>query len=233
MRHRQTHQPLSDHELNQLGDFLEGIGSCAMNLEMLDGFFAALICGPDPVPPSECLPEILGEDYAFDNLDQADEILGLILRHWNTIASALSHTLKKDDVYLPLLLEDEQGVVYGNDWADGFLQGVQLRSESWRELLTDDAVDGPLLPMLILAHEHDPDPDLRPPAIAAEDREVLLQVMVAALTMIYRRFAPHRRAAAQAALPRKNPKIGRNDPCPCGSGRKYKHCCAATPSTPH
>ncbi len=23
------------------------------------------------------------------------------------------------------------------------------------------------------------------------------------------------------------PKIGRNDPCPCGSGKKYKHCCAA------
>lgn len=20
-------------------------------------------------------------------------------------------------------------------------------------------------------------------------------------------------------------KIGRNDPCPCGSGKKYKHCC--------
>jgi preprotein translocase subunit SecA len=24
---------------------------------------------------------------------------------------------------------------------------------------------------------------------------------------------------------RETPKIGRNDPCPCGSGRKYKHCC--------
>jgi tetratricopeptide (TPR) repeat protein len=23
------------------------------------------------------------------------------------------------------------------------------------------------------------------------------------------------------------PKIGRNDPCPCGSGKKYKHCCRA------
>jgi hypothetical protein len=22
-----------------------------------------------------------------------------------------------------------------------------------------------------------------------------------------------------------NPKVGRNDPCPCGSGKKYKHCC--------
>ena len=23
----------------------------------------------------------------------------------------------------------------------------------------------------------------------------------------------------------KKKKIGRNDPCPCGSGKKYKHCC--------
>jgi uncharacterized protein YecA (UPF0149 family) len=23
-------------------------------------------------------------------------------------------------------------------------------------------------------------------------------------------------------------KIGRNDPCPCGSGKKYKHCCLKT-----
>lgn len=28
------------------------------------------------------------------------------------------------------------------------------------------------------------------------------------------------------ALPKKNtPKVGRNDPCPCGSGKKYKKCC--------
>jgi preprotein translocase subunit SecA len=24
---------------------------------------------------------------------------------------------------------------------------------------------------------------------------------------------------------RASPKIGRNDPCPCGSGKKYKKCC--------
>ncbi|OQY03760.1 MAG: hypothetical protein B6I22_10905, partial [Desulfobacteraceae bacterium 4572_123] len=24
---------------------------------------------------------------------------------------------------------------------------------------------------------------------------------------------------------RTNKKIGRNDPCPCGSGKKYKKCC--------
>jgi SEC-C motif-containing protein len=27
---------------------------------------------------------------------------------------------------------------------------------------------------------------------------------------------------------RAGPKIGRNEPCPCGSGKKYKHCCGRT-----
>jgi preprotein translocase subunit SecA len=26
---------------------------------------------------------------------------------------------------------------------------------------------------------------------------------------------------------RESPKVGRNDPCPCGSGKKYKKCCGA------
>jgi SEC-C motif domain protein len=35
------------------------------------------------------------------------------------------------------------------------------------------------------------------------------------------------RPVRQGPAPRKSsaPKVGRNDPCPCGSGRKYKHCC--------
>ncbi len=28
-----------------------------------------------------------------------------------------------------------------------------------------------------------------------------------------------------ATMPKFEPKIGRNDPCPCGSGRKFKKCC--------
>jgi preprotein translocase subunit SecA len=31
-------------------------------------------------------------------------------------------------------------------------------------------------------------------------------------------------AAAAAPMVRSGPKVGRNDPCPCGSGKKYKHC---------
>ena len=39
-------------------------------------------------------------------------------------------------------------------------------------------------------------------------------------------------AASESSGPRKpiinkGPKVGRNDPCSCGSGKKYKNCCGA------
>ena len=50
-------EPLYDAELDRLGDFLEGCkGGKAMNIEELDGFFAALIAGPETVMPSEYFP---------------------------------------------------------------------------------------------------------------------------------------------------------------------------------
>ena len=33
------------------------------------------------------------------------------------------------------------------------------------------------------------------------------------------------RERKQETVRRETPKVGRNDPCPCGSGKKYKHCC--------
>ncbi len=35
----------------------------------------------------------------------------------------------------------------------------------------------------------------------------------------------HHHHAPQAPLVRAQPKVGRNDLCPCGSGKKYKKCC--------
>jgi hypothetical protein len=35
--------------------------------------------------------------------------------------------------------------------------------------------------------------------------------------------------SAQSPYRRETPKVGRNEPCPCGSGQKYKRCCLGTP----
>ena len=226
-------QRLTDKEFDRLEELLlQSDGEGAMNLEELDGYFAALICGPEIVLPSEYLPEIWGfesggDDAPFDSVQELQEFLDLLMRHWNNIA----HTLSSGEIFLPVLLEDDDGIAYANDWAWGFVRGVEMRHEPWLELFDDEEHRGPLLPILILFNEHDPDPDMRPykEPVSAELREKLIVGAAVAVRMIYEYFAPHRRMAATAhdQIPprRKQSKIGRNDPCPCGSGKKYKRCC--------
>ena len=230
MRTFTQNEPLTNAELDHLGDFLNNCkGSRAMNVEELDGFFAALIAGPEAVMPSEYYREAFGGEISdtceFPSLDAANEILGLMMRHWNDIA----RTLFSGDVYVPLLLEDKDGMVQGNDWARGFMRGTSLRHEGWAELMNDEENGGCLIPMMMLCHEHDPDPEMRPGPISPEKREEVIVMIAAGLLRVYRYFREHREASTGNTLTsesrRNGYKVGRNDLCPCGSAKKYKRCC--------
>jgi yecA family protein len=125
-------QALTDAEFDRLSSVLERFGNeRSMNVEQLDGFLAALVCSPDNVPPSEYLPEIWGGDIVLEDTFAAQPILedfiSLLMRHWNAIVG----TLRSGDVHLPLLLKDESGVAHANDWATGFMRGMELRREDW------------------------------------------------------------------------------------------------------
>ena len=229
-------QPLTDAELERLSGVLGRFDTKhPMNFEELDGFFAALICGPEIVRPSDYLPVICGSDMAFEGSfgtqSVLQEFLSLIMRHWNVIAA----TLHSGDVFLPLLLEDDDGVTHANDWATGFRRGMEFHKEQWAALLSDEQHGGWLVPIFALAHENDPDPEMRPykEAISAEKREKLIVGAAAGVTGIYRYFEAQRLLEKEpfdsATTFRRNvPKIGRNDPCPCGSGKKFKQCCGRT-----
>ena len=228
MRTFTQNEPLTDAELDRLGDFLKSSkGGRAMNVEALDGFFAALITGPEIVMPSEYYREVFGGEMSeaceFGSLDEANDILGLMMRHWNDIAS----TLHEDEVYVPLLLKAEDGVAHGNDWARGFMRGMHMRHDGWAELVNDEEHGGCLIPMMMLCHEHDEDPEMRPEPISAEKREEIIVHMAAGLLGAYRYFREHRQISIRTSEPRRAPKVGRNDTCPCGSGKKYKRCCGA------
>lgn len=226
-------EPLTDPELERLGEFLRQCkGGKAMNLEELDGFFAALIAGPDMVLPSEYYPHVFGgtleETAEFDSMEQVNATLGLLSKHWNTIAG----TLYRDEVYLPLLLENDKGVAEGNDWARGFMRGVELRHDDWAALINSEERGGSILPMMILYHEHDSDPETRSPAIDPGQREEVIAHMAAGLLQIYRYYLSQRQSSipsvASRTVRRETAKVGRNDPCPCGSGKKFKHCHGGT-----
>jgi uncharacterized protein len=225
-------QPLTDAEFDRLSEILERFDNkYSMNLEQLDGFLAALICGPELVPPSKYLPTIWGNRTVFEDTSSAQEFLSLIMRHWNTIAD----TLNSGEVYLPLLLEDENGSTPANDWANGFLRGMEFGKEDWALLLDDEDYGGSLVAIFALANENNLDPEMRPykDPISADLRETLIAGVAAGTTQIYRYFKAQRFLADDplGKMPdflRTMPKIGRNDPCPCGSAKKFKQCCGKT-----
>jgi uncharacterized protein len=129
---------------------------------------------------------------------------------------------------VPLLLENENGAAHGNDWAQGFMCGMHMRHEGWAELVNDEENGGWVIPMMMLCHEHDEDPEMRPNPISAEKREEVIVHMAAGLLGAYQYFRAQRESEVGIHSPeprRGMPKIGRNDPCPCGSGKKYKRCC--------
>ncbi len=144
-----------DAEVERLSAVLKRFGDKrAMNFEQLDGFLAALICSPDLVPPSEYLPAILEDNIVLEDAFSAQPVLkdflSLIMRHWNAIVDAL----QSGELYMPLLLADEDGIAHGNDWASGFLRGMGLRKKDWADLLDDEEQGGSLVPIFALAHEH-------------------------------------------------------------------------------
>jgi len=95
------------------------------------------------VMPSEYNREVFGGEMSdaceFSSLEEANEIFGLMMRHWNAIAG----TLFNGEVYVPLLLEDEHGVAHGNDWAAascGACTCATMAGLSW--LRTRSTADG-------------------------------------------------------------------------------------------
>ena len=221
-------KPLIDAELERLGAFLRRLENPGrLTLEGLDGFFCALIAGPDLVMPSEYLPIVWGgeltDEDAFTSEAEANEILELLMRHWNAIID----DYETRRVYLPLFDAPDEHGVSGREWARGFMRGVALRRREWSPMFTDQN-EGQLLSIPLVAGEMDP--AWPPSPLADEKREQIEMLMAAGAGRAYHRFAAERRDGARVAreagtVRRDSPKVGRNDPCPCGSGRKFKQCC--------
>jgi uncharacterized protein len=105
---------------------------------------------------------------------------------------------------------------------------MHMRHDAWSELINDEKYGGSLIPMMALYHELDEDPEMRTDPITPDKREQVIAFMAAGLMNAYEFFREQRKADFGIDPPeihRSSSKFGRNDPCPCGSGKKYKRCC--------
>lgn len=234
--------PLSDAEMDRLDAALArrpaDLGD--MTLSAADGFICAAAVSPEFVAPREWMAALFGEADAgaFADKGEAAEIHALAWRRRNAVLAAV-----ESGAFEPLLEFDTDGWALGEIWAEGFVDAMALRWESWAPILDDRDGEMLMLPVMALGDasilkEIEPRKAKRA-ALAARLTGQLKLVIPAVARMAaalregrgLESARPDPALLAALAEPESRPasvaQVGRNDPCPCGSGKKHKRCCGA------
>jgi uncharacterized protein len=221
----------SDRDPNALDRFLksERAPSNSVMMSEFDGFLTGIAVGPELARPSEWLSLISGaEAPASASPDEATAIGGALMLRRNEILREIA-----DDAFVPVFWKDRDGKMIAADWAEGFVEAIKLRMEAWKPIFVSRSSAEFLVPILwhcrdkkgraLLGFGPAADDDL------VEAVTELIPKSVAAIAA-YWRGRPGRSSmtlgTASPGEPRRaGAKIGRNAPCPCGSGQKFKRCC--------
>jgi uncharacterized protein len=225
--------PLSDDELQELDNFLLFEVECdeSMTMDALDGYLHAIAIGPITLTPRQWMPGIWGEGDSMmppvESIEKLNRILELIMRLFNSIIDGLEQRPREID---PLWCTREyRGKEYDDaeGWADGFCEGVKLCQHEWTPLLETPQGQAWYRPIGLLGEDDfSPEQDAltRTPAMRSK---LALQIPEAVVAM-YEHWLPYRRAIYEREVAKTlQAKVGRNEPCPCGSGKKFKKCCGA------
>lgn len=230
-------QPLTDEELEELGEFLMSdlTGAAAMDLSMVDGFLTALAVGPRNLPPSQWMPLIWGGEMNWQSKEQAEHFMGLIFRHANDI---LLYLRSQPDSFEPLLYEREHEgsqIPIIDEWCTGFIRGMALDEDHWRSFIESEAGSDVLYPIMLYGTEAGWETLMNNPGLVEQHAEFAASLGDRVLA-IMAWWLPQRHAQtstpAQETRKAQEAPVGRNAPCPCGSGKRFKQCCGS-PRTLH
>ncbi len=223
---------LSDDEFEALEELLtsDAVPEDCMDLEMLDGFLAAVIASPHPIEPGGWLPAVWSahaDEVAFGSGRQMQEAIRLVLRYHNELVA----TIGAEESWEPFCYATGEGdqLAIGEEWMAGFSQGLELWPEAWEAAVSVDDAAAVRDEIAALAATWGG------PEAEQADEETRLQWLEEAgqaVARIRSRWHSAGLAGPQPVavdMPRAAATggPGRNDPCPCGSGKKYKKCCGA------
>ncbi len=224
--------PLTDDEFDELDNFLlyEVDTDEVMTIDIMDGFLHAIAIGPTTLHPKQWLPKVWGTEEMMppmESLDQLNHVMGLVMRHFNSIIAGLEQD--PSEVCPSWGSTTYRGKEYddGEGWAYGFVEGMKLRWDDWQPLLATKQGQAWFRPIGLLGEDDfssDQDELTKTPDQRAK---IALQMPDAVLAM-HAYWLPLRHAVYEREVAKSmQAKVGRNEPCPCGSGKKFKKCCGA------
>lgn len=225
---------MSETKLGRLDDLLSSTNR--YSLETLDGLFSAALVGPAEVDVEACVAVLeLGGATPWASDAERDEALGLLQEFWQVIAARVAaDPVALGEESLPFIDSPEEfddiddistytgDFPIASDWAVGFRFALNEWGEEWDAWLDESLYPFIGMLMTLSADQTEPTPDQPAlPLPSFEERMGLLNEIPFQLAKLYRRRHPqHGRTMRRDAS-----KIGRNDPCSCGSGKKFKKCC--------
>ncbi|MCC6560137.1 MAG: YecA family protein [Xanthomonadales bacterium] len=129
---------LEASELDELHDFLVAHpGPAGLMLDGVHGLLSAVVAGPEPVLASEWLPQVVDEESGFTDADQANRILSLIVRLYNSVVQELE-AFTYEPIFGEYEEEDGGAELAAVGWCEGFSVGIDLRSEVWETRMAAD-----------------------------------------------------------------------------------------------
>ncbi len=203
----------------------------AMSVLALDGYLTGILVAPGMIPPSRWMANLwIEEEPVFDDEAQLRSTLGALGAMSNALGNRIQQSLRRLEAdrvcdYRPGFLPTEGKPSHAavREWIGGFWKAMELVPAEWSALILDErtrVIVEPFVGFIDLGPNHAIE---RPDDI--EERLDDAAAMIPRAILLLRKLIAIRAARNPVAARPVNAKVGRNDPCSCGSGQKFKRCC--------
>jgi len=217
-------EPLSDEEEAELVKFLESLPEESLSLAKLHGLFTALAVGPGQVVSQELIGvlAIACGKLPIKDSEHAKRISAFLSRFYSEIIEDLASEsfvphLQPKDVVIADILSDMAS------WCQGFVLGMEQERSAWRSWFKDPRREKLTSLITRTAAIQKKSTTGNAEQTGWQAHSVISDLVP--LIASYWRFESELNQLVRLGPELTLTEPARNQPCPCGSGKKYKHCC--------
>lgn len=210
-----------------------------MPYPQLAGFLFSMANAPELIPPSEWIPMVFNDqDGWYETRDEAERVLQAMMALYNDCGRQRpegSPSLPPGCEIKPVPMDNLETDAPLSQWARGFIVGYTYLEEIWDDVIPEELDEevGAMLMVLTFFATPGLANTYHKESKGTWSLEHLAETVVRVFPDAMSEFAHLGRSIFQAQheagdfgpAPSSLPKIGRNEPCPCGSGKKFKKCC--------
>lgn len=231
-------QPITDEDLDFIDSIFEKYAAenSIVSVSELDGFLTAIVSGPDMIMPGQWLPEIWGGAEHMPDWESEEEVsrfMQIVMGIMNDNAEVLMEQPEDFQALVLVDMQNDEPVDVVSLWCGGYMRGIALSSQDWLHLPENLQAHFSCIALFGSEEGEEILSDFADHEIEALKQEIEPAARALHAYWLEQRadVAPSRPRTGPTAqiLPfvRTQTKIGPNEPCPCGSGKKFKKCCGA------